>query len=187
MNELELKIPNMEDKEIIEEFKKEFIEHNELNKMFGSGSLDKFETFEEWLEKIRIHSSAETCPADRVPATQFISIRKKDGKMIGMVNIRHSLTEFLLQHGGHIGDCVRPTERQKGYGSMQIALAIEECAKLNIERALITCNASNIGSARTIQKNGGVLENEIVEENGNVLQRYWIDVKERKSSYENIL
>lgn len=176
MSELILKIPTKEDKNIIEEFKHEFIENNELNNMFGCGSLDKFENFEMWLEKIEKYSNVETCPPDRVPATQFISIRKNDNKMIGMVNIRHNLNKQLLLHGGHIGDCVRPSERGKGYGTIQIFLALNECKKLNIKKVLITCDKDNIASARTIQKNGGILQDEQISENGIPFQRYWINL-----------
>jgi predicted acetyltransferase len=40
---------------------------------------------------------------------------------------------------------------------------------------LITCDKNNIGSAKTIIKNGGVLENEVMED-GEITQRYWIDI-----------
>jgi len=54
-----------------------------------------------------------------------------------------------------------------------LALALEECRKLGIDRALVTCDKTNIGSAKTIQKNGGVLENEVLE-GDRITQRYWI-------------
>ena len=40
---------------------------------------------------------------------------------------------------------------------------------------LMTCDKDNIGSAKSIRNNGGVLENEFVNENGVWEQRYWID------------
>lgn len=48
--------------------------------------------------------------------------------------------------------------------------------KLVIDRVLIVCNKNNIGSAKSIIKNGGILENEITE-NGEIFQRYWIENK----------
>lgn len=56
-----------------------------------------------------------------------------------------------------------------------IALALDECKKIGIEKVLMVCNKSNIASAKSIIKNGGVLENE-VEFNGKTLQRYWISI-----------
>lgn len=95
---------------------------------------------------------------------------------MGAVNIRHYLNDKLFETGGHIGDGIRPSERRKGYATAMIGLALEECRKLGIDRVLICCDKDNIGSAKSIQRNGGVLENE-VEENGNSVQRYWIELQ----------
>ena len=94
---------------------------------------------------------------------------------MGAVNIRHKLNEELLYTGGHIGDGIRPSERRKGYATAMIALALEECRKLGIDKVLMCCNKDNIGSAKSIINNGGVLENE-VEEDGHWEQRYWIEL-----------
>ena len=66
--------------------------------------------------------------------------------------------------------------RRKGIATKMIALALEECRKLGITRVLMTCKKDNIGSAKSIRKNGGVLENE-VPVNGVIVQRYWIDLE----------
>ena len=94
------------------------------------------------------------------------------------MNIRHYLNEELLKTSGHIGDGIRPSERRKGYATAMIGLALQECQKLGIERVLMCCRKDNIGSAKSIVKNGGVLENEIVVDD-HLEQRYWIDLKER--------
>ena len=90
-----------------------------------------------------------------------------------MIDIRHRLNEYLLQFGGNIGYSVRPSQRRKGYATEMLALALEECRKLGLDRALVTCDKTNIGSAKTIQKNGGILENEVLE-GDRITQRYWI-------------
>ena len=94
----------------------------------------------------------------------------------GAVNIRHYLNDSLLKEGGHIGDGIRPSERRKGYATEMIRLALTECKKLGIEKVLMTCDKDNIGSARSIIKNGGILENEFVNSEGNIEQRYWISL-----------
>lgn len=91
----------------------------------------------------------------------------------GSIDIRHRLNEYLLQFGGNIGYSVRPSQRRKGYATEMLALALEECRKWGLNRALVTCDKTNIGSAKTIQKNGGVLENEVLE-GDRITQRYWI-------------
>ena len=70
---------------------------------------------------------------------------------------------------------MRPSERRKGYATEMIALALDECRKLEIEKVLMVCNKENTGSAKSIQNNGGVLENEINVE-GETVQRYWIQL-----------
>ena len=52
----------------------------------------------------------------------------------------------------------------------------KKCRELGIDRALVTCDNNNLGSARTIIKNGGILENEVPQKDGSVTQRYWITI-----------
>lgn len=113
-----------------------------------------------------------------VPDSVFFCLDEDRNIFVGAVNIRHSLNEALLLNGGHIGDGVRPSERRKGIATKMIALALEECRKLGICRVLMVCDKDNIASAKTIQRNGGVLENE-VEVDGVMEQRYWIDLEVR--------
>ena len=110
-----------------------------------------------------------------VPDSTFFALDLERNIFVGAVNIRHYLNDYLLKHGGHIGDGVRPSERRKGFATEIIRLALEECKKLGIDRVLMVCNKDNIGSRKSIIKNGGVLENEMYE--GGIMQRYWIENK----------
>lgn len=94
---------------------------------------------------------------------------------VGAVNIRHCLNESLLFDGGHIGDGIRPSERRKGYATAMIKLALLECKKIGITKVLMVCDKDNIASAKSIIKNGGILENEIYSD-GVLQQRYWINL-----------
>lgn len=99
-----------------------------------------------------------------------------DNRVLGAVNIRHRLNEKLLQGSGHIGYGIRPSERQKGNASEALKQALDIAKNMGIDRALVVCDKNNIASAKTIQKNGGVMENEALDD-GEVIQRYWIDIK----------
>lgn len=114
----------------------------------------------------------------RVPDSVFFCLDVDRDIFVGAVNIRHYLNESLLFTGGHIGDGIRPSERRKGYATAMIGLALEECKKLGIHRVLMTCDKDNIGSAKSIMNNGGVLENEVVNEEGVLEQRYWISLSD---------
>ncbi len=110
-----------------------------------------------------------------VPATTLFCLDVDRDIFVGAVNIRHYLTEALLLNGGHIGDGIRPSERRKGYATEMIGLALEECRQLGINKVLMVCDRNNIGSAKSIMNNGGILENEI-EVDGILEQRYWIEL-----------
>lgn len=108
-----------------------------------------------------------------VPATLYMAISKENNHLIGMIHIRHYLNKYLLNYGGHIGYSIRKSERQKGYASEMLGLALEKCEELKLEKVLITCRKNNIASAKTMIKNGAHLENEIQKGN-DIIQRYWI-------------
>ncbi|MHC1747282.1 MAG: GNAT family N-acetyltransferase [Cellulosilyticaceae bacterium] len=110
-----------------------------------------------------------------VPGSTLFCLDIEKEIFVGAVNIRHYLNESLLLTGGHIGDGIRPSERRKGYATQMIGLALDECRKLNLNKVLMVCDKNNIGSAKSIIKNGGVLENEI-EVDGTIQQRYWIEL-----------
>lgn len=109
-----------------------------------------------------------------VPASLYFLI-DENMRIYGSLHIRHELNDFLLNYGGHIGYGIRPSERKKGYARKILSLSLLIVRKMGINKALITCNKDNIASAKTILKNGGVLENEVIE-GGEVTQRYWINI-----------
>ena len=118
-----------------------------------------------------------TQPADGlVPDSTYFCLDTERSIFVGAVNIRHYLSEGLLLSGGHIGDGIRPSERGKGLGTRMIALALDKCRELGIERVLMCCDSDNFASVRTIEKNGGVLEN-VVDDGGAPVKRYWITLK----------
>jgi predicted acetyltransferase len=47
-----------------------------------------------------------------------------------------------------------------------------------LDQVMVSCDDTNIGSARTIESNGGVLENVVDTEIGRV-RRYWISTVPR--------
>ena len=144
--------------------------------MDGTGSLRRLDA-PEWLEHCALTSREETVPDGLVPATQFVCVRESDGRIVGMIQVRHRFNDFLREYAGHIGYSVRPDERRKGYASRMLALALPYCRELGLTRVMISCLVDNEGSRRTILKNGGVYERTVHEPKGNVdLERYWISL-----------
>jgi len=84
------------------------------------------------------------------PSTTYLAIREIDNYIVGMVDIRHYLDEFLTQVGGNIGYDVRKSERNKGYAKQMLKLALEKCKELKMKKVLITCDKDNIASEKVI-------------------------------------
>lgn len=175
MDELRLIYPSKEYEKRAFEYIQEFREYNsEIN---GTGGLDRYEDYDEWLSKVERDLDILNIPEDRVSANTYFLVRIPDNKIIGMINIRHRLNDFLLNEGGHIGYSIRPTERKRGYGTLMLKLGLEKCRELKLDKVLITCDKINIPSAKIIQNNNGILENEIYSEAfSEIIQRYWIEL-----------
>ena len=131
-----------------------------------------YHDFDYYLEHLELKEAAEGL----VPDSVFFLLDEARDRLLGAVNIRHYLNDSLLKEGGHIGDGIRPSERRKRYATEMIRLALIECKKLGIDKVLMTCDKENIASAKSIIKNGGILENEFVNSDGKVEQRYWISI-----------
>lgn len=101
-------------------------------------------------------------------------------EFIGEVSIRHSLTDSLLRFGGNIGYGVRYGKWNQGFGTLMLTEALKYAKEvIGLHKVLITCNDSNLGSARIIEKNGGLLQDKIVNTIDGVeriTRRYWIEL-----------
>lgn len=176
---LKLVNPTIEYKEQVMNYRKVFLENNES--FDGCAGLEECETYEEWIDfDNRLSKKHEK---QYVPSTVYLAIRVADNKLIGIIDFRHSLSEFLLNYGGNIGYSVLPEERRKGYAKEMLRMVLKYCKEYGLHRVLVTCDKYNVGSYKTIQANGGILENEIRDDvnlsKSGVIQRYWISLKKR--------
>ena len=167
--------PSYKDKAI--EYIKEFYEYgSEIN---GSGGLDRFlkeSTYEAWLQKILSDMDIANIPESRVPALTYFYVREKDEKIVGMINIRLTLNDFLRTEGGHIGYSIRPTERLKHHATDMLAAALRVYDMIGIKEVLVSCDKNNLASAGVIRNCGGILKHESYSETFNeILQMYVIN------------
>lgn len=174
METIALIFPTKEYEAQIMDYKSEF----EVNgdSMDGTAGLQKAKNFDEWFSVLTDNSKEETVREGLVKASTYLAVRLCNKRIIGMIDIRHCLNDYLLKFGGHIGYSVRKSERRKGYAKEMLHLALKKCEDLNIKKVLVTCDKENIASAKTIMGNGGVLQNE-VSEGKRITQRYWISLK----------
>lgn len=174
---LKLLKPSTMFKNQIMDYIKTFLKAGEV--FHGYSGLEECETYEKWInfeERLRAKYGN-----DYVPSRLYIVIRKSDNKLIGMVDLRLKLTEFLEKFAGNIGYSVLPEERGKGYGKEMLKLILLKCKKYGMKKVLLMCDKFNIASSKVIISNGGILENEVKDEmnwgkSGKIL-RYSINIK----------
>ena len=142
----------------------------------GSAGLDRLSSIEDWLEELNKRSCEDTVPKGLVPSSTYLAVREKDNYIVGMIDIRHYLNEYLTQVGGHIGYGVRKAERNKGYAKQMLKLALEKCKELKIKKVLITCDEDNIASEKVILSANAKLE-DIRNVDGENKKRFWIDLQ----------
>jgi predicted acetyltransferase len=141
-----------------------FLHYHEVGMSFGR-----------YLEVLAERERGQNLPADQAPCTFLFAF---DGsRIVGRVSIRHTLSPALGRWSGHIGYVVIPEYRRQGYGTAILRQALRIARqKLGLTRVLVTCDDDNVGSARVIEKNGGVLENIIPGPDGaKPKRRYWIE------------
>lgn len=176
---IRLELPNIKYKKTYLNAVKEFLEKgsdNESTEHYFRKSLDEldnsFEAFvQEYLDKM---NGIQT--EGRVPSTQFWIIDEND-EYCGRVSLRHSLNDYLSKFGGHIGYDICPSKRGKSYSSIALGLCLPEAKKLGLDKVLLTCDDDNYGSIKAIGKNGGILQDKVMQDNGVLTRRYWIELK----------
>jgi predicted acetyltransferase len=125
----------------------------------------RFREYVRWLHEQAWEGSPR--PTGYVPQTTLWWI---DGdEYLGRLGLRHRLTPPLREIGGHIGYDVRPSARRRGHATAMLRAALPFARALGIHRALVTCDADNLGSRKVIERNGGAL----VDRRGNKL-RFWV-------------
>ena len=173
---MRLVLPSMLYKEKAIQFRDEFCEYN--SEMNGSGGLESYlgkSSYEEWLKKLLADIDIANVQKPRVPALTYFYVREDDDEIVGLIKIRLALNEFLQKEGGHIGYCIRPTERRKHYGTDMLGEALKVCDTLGINEVIVSCDKSNVASAKVIRNCGGELESEFYSESfREVIQRYVI-------------
>jgi predicted acetyltransferase len=133
-----------------------------------------------YLKVLAEQQRGEHISHDHVPSTFLFAF--VGSNIVGRVSIRHSLNPSLERVGGHIGYAVVPRFRWRGYATeiLRQALVIAR-ERLGLERVLVTCDDDNVGSIKTIERNGGMLENTVTEPNApKPKRRYWIDTGPRQ-------
>lgn len=176
--------PTLNRKKDALEFIQEFFDYS--SNVYGAGSLKRYlDNYEGWLEKLE-QDYVREIDEEHVPALTYFFVRESDQKIVGMINIRLALNERLKNYGGHIGYCIRPTERNKGYNKINLYLGLKVCDAHNIKEALLDADINNPASWKTMEALGGIRIKEFFDDvysHMNVVF-YSIDVKKSLKEHQ---
>jgi predicted acetyltransferase len=126
----------------------------------------------EYLKWLSSGEVAENLPPNLVPWSAFWAV--SDGQLIGLSSLRHTLSPWMAEFGGHIGYRVRPQARRSGVGTLILRSTLEKAFQRGTHPVLIVCTPENTASVAVIKKNGGIFDREVEREDGVRLHRFWI-------------
>lgn len=152
-NKINLICPSKELEQQALEYRREHFDFGE-SVINGSELFDQMDDYNEWLNRVLLNSNAKTVSPDWVLTDTFFAIRESDQKIVGMIDLRYQLNEFLKDFG-HCGYSVRPTERNKGYATEMLAQICQKAKTCGLKRLQLSVEKSNLPSIRTILKNDG--------------------------------
>ena len=182
MEKFYLEIPTIERKQDAIDYINEFYQYN--SNINGVGGLHRYiDDYEGWLKKLE--DDLHRIPTEeKVPSVTYFLVRGNDNCIVGTINIRLALNDFLRKGTGHIGYSIRPTERGKGYNKINLYLGLKVCNEHGIDKVLMDANLDNPASWKTMESLGGKRVKEWLDEEDNSMTvNYEIDVIDSLNKY----
>ncbi len=176
MDEIILELPARQHELEANRFKAEFLSRSE-DSIHGGARLTHLD-YLTWVELNERNRTSLVVVEGWVPSTTFFGVRPRDGRVVGIIDVRHFLgNEYLRSYGGHIGYSVRPSERGNGYAAVMLGRALEYARTLGLTKVMLACHATNVASAETIVTCGGVLAEVKEHPDGTLRNVYWISLR----------
>lgn len=175
MSEVGMKLvfPNLDLKEQYYKLVKSALQNGDISEM--GNAYRKNEKYEDMLTRLKNRSQGINISSRDVPATVHFIVNDKE-KVVGTIDIRHTLNDNYFARLGHVAYYIKLEERNKGYATEALKLALEKLEnEYKVTKVLITCLKTNIASRKVIEANGGVFEKEFYDEiTNNYIERFWI-------------
>ena len=169
---MKFRLPKLEDKEELIKYVEEHYSHNE--KSISASNRLTSTKYEDWVKKIE--NNVNIPDKEWGKSLTYLAFNDKY-ELVGLLSVRYDSSYEKVMEFGHIGYGVRPSERNKGYATMMLQYALSVCRNKGMTKVILGCYKDNIASAKTIQKNGGILteENDNYKE-GKISQYYLINL-----------
>lgn len=175
---LYLKEPTLEDKEAVIEMCKEFEGSNDEYKFEGTSNIKYIlsDSYEKYLEKCEVDKNIENVNPNWSNANNYLLV-DENNRIYGCSQFRHHILGELINVGGNFAYAIRPSERGKGYGIIQLKLLIEKAKEIGLEKVLVTCRENNIASKKTMEKFVGEADTLVPSIHDGIMEyRYWIEI-----------
>lgn len=121
----------------------------------GSELFDRIPDYDEWQAKVAANSHIDTVDPSWVLTDTFFAVRADDHRIIGIIDLRYQLNDFL-KNLGHCRYSVRPSERNKGYATAMLRQVCLLAKAHGLSELKLSAVRDNAASIRTIEHNGGV-------------------------------
>jgi predicted acetyltransferase len=166
-----LMLPDISHSEKYEDMMEEWLGHR--GRIHPGALRNNGAPYERWLKWMRDDQSPDTCPEGSPPQTLYFCFVGEE--LVGAVTVRHCLNEKTAVDGGHIGLGIRPGSRMRGYGVQALVLAAEKARERGISKMLLTCDEDNIGSQKTMLKQGAVYFDTVSSPEEKRIKRFWLE------------
>jgi predicted acetyltransferase len=126
-----------------------------------------------YLRELEDHRHGRNLPTRHVPGTLLVACVGQE--IVGRTSVRFRLNAFLSERGGHVGYCVLPQHRRRGYATEILRQSLIIARAAGVGRVLVTCDEGNAGSRAVIEACGGVLDSVVTQDGEPPVLRFWID------------
>lgn len=126
------------------------------------------EAFASYVQRLNAYAAGIDLPDGWVPSETLFAFAGE--AIVGRLQLRLRLNDFLWKIGGHIGYVVLPEYRRRGYAGRMLRQGLQRARVAGMNCVLITCDPTNTASRRLIESAGGIQ----VGSAGGPKLRFWV-------------